>query len=90
MGRSDEGAFPVDPDDHLRGDHVPRVGRLRLGDPTLPAGADRSLLALVVVRSFFAWLSPNPPKRPWLGWVWLPLTLVPAAVGAFFWLQDHL
>lgn len=48
------------------------------------------LLALVVVRSFFAWLSPNPPKRPWLGWVWLPLTLVPAAVGAFFWLQDHL
>ena len=35
------------------------------------------LAAVAAVASFFTWLSPNPPRRSWMAWVWVPLAFVP-------------
>src|SRR4051794_22905121 len=37
------------------------------------------LAAAAAVASFFTWLSPNPPRRSWMAWVWVLLALVPVA-----------
>jgi hypothetical protein len=47
------------------------------------------ILAVVIAWSGFWWLSPTPPKRPWMGWCWIPLAVVPFAVGLFFRWQGY-
>jgi hypothetical protein len=34
-------------------------------------------LAVALNVSFAAWLSPQPTRRRWLKWMWLPLSVIP-------------
>lgn len=53
--------------------------------PLVPISA---LLALVTAGSFIAWLSPKPPERRWVTWLWVPPTLAMMALGLYTWLQS--